>query len=169
MRCDVRVLAASEKGACCLRTTASSTLEGFWLPRANCQWSGDVREGNAVTVEVPDWLASRHRQLVGDEAFVQSKAKEGNQAMSNDYPPSFRLTRMYRKKSATGATYFSGRLGGAKVVLVKSKETAEDGTEIWSLLASEAPQKQQDTRPGPRENSQRDFARPSNGGSPGAF
>ncbi len=73
---------------------------------------------------------------------------------NNNYPPSFPLTKMYRKKSATGATYFSGRLGGAKVVLVKSKETAEDGTEIWSLLASEAPQKQ-DTRPGPRESDQR--------------
>jgi len=74
---------------------------------------------------------------------------------NNNYPPSFPLTKMYRKKSATGGTYFSGRLGGAKVVLVKSKETAEDGTEIWSLLASEAPQKQQDTRPGPRESDQR--------------
>jgi hypothetical protein len=32
--------------------------------------------------------------------------------MSNGYPQSFTLTRLYRKKSEkTGATYFSGRLG----------------------------------------------------------
>ena len=45
--------------------------------------------------------------------------------MSNgNYPQSFSLTRMYRKKSdKTGATYFSGRLGNARVVLLKSKDT----------------------------------------------
>ena len=167
MKFDVTVLAASEKGACCLRTTASSTADGFWLPRANCEWSGDVREGNAVTVEVPDWLASRHRQLVGDEAFVQSKAKEGNQAMSNtkDYPPSIRVTKLFQKKSASGAVYFAGRWGGAKIALVKAKEPADNGDPIWHLLLSEAPQKQ-DTRPGPHESDQHDLAQPNNGGSP---
>jgi hypothetical protein len=56
--------------------------------------------------------------------------------------PSFALTRMYRKKSDKGATYFSGRLAGARIALVKSAFTADDGAEIWNLLISEAPQKQ---------------------------
>ena len=42
MKSDVNGLAASDKGACYLRTTASSTAEGFWLPRANCEWSANV-------------------------------------------------------------------------------------------------------------------------------
>lgn len=88
--------------------------------------------------------------------------------MSNtkDYPPSIRVTKLYQKKSANRQVYFSGRWGGAKIALVRAKEPAEDGTPIWNLLLSEAPQKQQDTRPGPRESDQRDFARPNNGGSP---
>ncbi len=58
--------------------------------------------------------------------------------MSNAYKPSFTATRMFRKTSAKGTTYFSGRLGGVKVALVKSNELAEDGSEIWNLLFSEA-------------------------------
>jgi hypothetical protein len=56
-----------------------------------------------------------------------------------DTTASFRLTRLYRKTSAKGATYFVGRLGGAKVALLRSRDTAEDGGEIWDLLVSEAP------------------------------
>jgi hypothetical protein len=62
--------------------------------------------------------------------------------MSNNYPQSFSLTRLFRKKSEkTGATYFSGRLGNARVVLLKSKDTADDGGEIWNLMVSEAPKR----------------------------
>jgi hypothetical protein len=56
-----------------------------------------------------------------------------------DYGPSFTAAKMYRKTSAKGVTYFAGRLGGVKVALLKSKETAENGDEIWSLIFSEAP------------------------------
>jgi hypothetical protein len=42
MKFDVNGLAASDKGACCLRTTASSTAEGFWRAQANCKWSANV-------------------------------------------------------------------------------------------------------------------------------
>jgi hypothetical protein len=62
--------------------------------------------------------------------------------MSNGYPQSFTLTRLYRKKSEkTGATYFTGRLANARVVLLKSKDTSDDGAEIWNLLISEAPKR----------------------------
>ena len=47
----------------------------------------------------------------------------------NGRPPSFQLTRLFRKKSAQGATYFAGRLGNARLVLLKSNDTGDDGAE----------------------------------------
>jgi hypothetical protein len=87
--------------------------------------------------------------------------------MSN-HPPSFVLTKLYRKKSEKGNTYFTGRLGGARVVLLKSNDTADDGGEVWNLLASEAPAKRdQDAAQRPQEPerrqtapAQRDWQRP---------
>src|SRR5262245_20840176 len=61
-------------------------------------------------------------------------------SMSN-YPPSFQAARLYRKISASGNTYFTGRWGGARVTLLKSNETADDGAEIWNLMLAEAPAK----------------------------
>jgi hypothetical protein len=66
---------------------------------------------------------------------------------SNDYLPSFRVCKLYQKKSEAGATYFNGRWGGAKVALVKTKEAADDGDPIWALLLSEAPAQRPDNRP----------------------
>lgn len=58
--------------------------------------------------------------------------------MSTDYGPSFRACNLYRRKSQNGSTYFAGRWGGVRVSVVKSAKTTDDGTEIWSLLMSEA-------------------------------
>lgn len=66
---------------------------------------------------------------------------------NGDYGPSFRLAKLYRKTSKSGATYFSGRLGFARATLLKSKEVGDDGAEIWNLVISEAPQAKQDDRP----------------------
>jgi len=49
---------------------------------------------------------------------------------TNDYPPSVKIGRVYQRKSASGSTYFAGRMGGAKLVIVKAKELAEDGTPV---------------------------------------
>ena len=57
----------------------------------------------------------------------------------SDYPQSFRACKLYRKTSKAGGTYFSGRWGGAKVALLKTNETGNDGEEVWALLLSEAP------------------------------
>jgi hypothetical protein len=57
-----------------------------------------------------------------------------------------KLTRLFQKKSKTGATYFTGRLGSAKIVLLKSKDQA-DGDPIWNLTLSEAPQKAEERSP----------------------
>ena len=58
-----------------------------------------------------------------------------------DYGPQITAARLYRKTSKTGATYFAGRLGLMKVALLKSKDNADDGSEIWNLVLSEAPVK----------------------------
>jgi hypothetical protein len=72
----------------------------------------------------------------------------GNGNPSNDYPPSIRVCRLYQRKSQkTGATFFTGRWGGAKLALVRSKETGDQGEPIWNLLLSEAPAPKQDDRP----------------------
>jgi hypothetical protein len=57
------------------------------------------------------------------------------------YPDSFQACRLYRKTSANGNIYFTGRWGGARVTLLKSREAADDGGEIWNLMLAEAPAK----------------------------
>jgi hypothetical protein len=65
--------------------------------------------------------------------------------MSNSYPQSFPVAKLYRKKSEkSGQTYFVGRWGNARLALLKAKEPAEDGTEIWNLMISEAQQTKRD-------------------------
>jgi hypothetical protein len=58
--------------------------------------------------------------------------------MSAFHNPTVALCRLYRCTSKTGSTYFRGRLGAARVVLLKDRETAEDGSEIWNLLVQES-------------------------------
>lgn len=60
--------------------------------------------------------------------------------MSNGFKPSFVAAKLYRKKSEkTGATFFSGRMGGVRVALMKAREQPEGADEVWELLFSEAP------------------------------
>lgn len=56
----------------------------------------------------------------------------------SDYGPSLQAAKLYRKTSKSGGTYFVGRMGLLKVALLKSRETADDGSEIWNLLVSQA-------------------------------
>ena len=92
--------------------------------------------------------------------------------MSNgNHRPGFAIMRLFRKKSEKGATYFTGRLGGARVALLKSNDTGDDGSEIWNLVISEVQQKrdsdssQRQQEPAPAERRQpaagtRDWQRP---------
>lgn len=60
--------------------------------------------------------------------------------MSRDtYPQSFKAAALYEKTSANGNQYFTGRMGGVRVTLLRSKDVAEDGSAIWNLMFSEAP------------------------------
>jgi len=56
-----------------------------------------------------------------------------------DYGPSIKITQLYERESRNGNRYFSGRLGYAKLVVLKSDKTADDGTPIWDVLMQEAP------------------------------
>jgi len=57
----------------------------------------------------------------------------------SDYGPQVKLARLYEKTSKTGNQYFVGRLGMAKVAVLKSKEVTEDGSPMWDVLLQEAP------------------------------
>lgn len=56
----------------------------------------------------------------------------------NDYGPSLTALKLYKKTSAKGTTYFTGRMGMLKVALLKSSETADNGDEIWNLVYQQA-------------------------------
>jgi hypothetical protein len=56
----------------------------------------------------------------------------------SDYGPQVKLARLYEKTSKTGNQYFIGRLGMAKIAVLKSKEVAEDGSPMWDVLLQEA-------------------------------
>jgi hypothetical protein len=60
----------------------------------------------------------------------------------DSYPPQVRLGRLYEKTSkSSGNIYLAGRIGLARIVIVKSREPADDGTAIWDILVSQAPDK----------------------------
>lgn len=65
----------------------------------------------------------------------------GKQADS--YPPQVRLGRLYEKTSKSGNVYLSGRIGMARIVIVKSREPTDDGTAMWDILLSQAPDRSQ--------------------------
>jgi len=71
---------------------------------------------------------------------------------TGDYAPSFPLCRLFRKTSKrTQQDYWVGRLGMAKVVLLKALETADDGGEIWHLMVQQADDKPKEAKPSPAE------------------
>ena len=77
----------------------------------------------------------------------------------SDYGPSLNACRLFRKTSSKGTTYFVGRWGMLKVAMLKSKDTADDGSEIWNLVVSQAPAPNQQRQNQPQ---QRDDAPQSN-------
>ena len=64
----------------------------------------------------------------------------------SDYGPQIKVARLFRKQSSKGTTYFAGRMGMAKLALLKSNETSDDGGEIWNLIMSEAPAKKEEPK-----------------------
>ena len=63
-----------------------------------------------------------------------------------DYPPSLNAMRLFEKTSAKGNPYLIGRWGGLKVAILKSTDTADDGSPIWRMVLSEAAQRDSTAR-----------------------
>lgn len=59
----------------------------------------------------------------------------------------------------TGNQYFVGRLGMAKVAVLKSEEVAEDGSPKWDVLLQEAPSEPR-RKPETKEEAQPETAPP---------
>jgi hypothetical protein len=68
---SLKIIDRTESGACCVNSAIPGAT--FWLSVKSCRWSGDLKPGSDVRVEVPDWLARKHRQLVGDDEFEKAK------------------------------------------------------------------------------------------------
>lgn len=82
------------------------------------------------------------------------------------YPPSVPLARLYERTSKTGNTYLAGRIGLARVAILKTNTTDDGGTPIWEVRLSEAPQAdKQEAKGGPRpqreDQAKRDWQRPA--------
>lgn len=72
MRVSVTIKAMTDAGVQCV--VDAVTHDPFWLPRASksCRWGGNVAVGEIVDVEIEDWLARKHKQLVAITAGVAS-------------------------------------------------------------------------------------------------
>ncbi len=74
------------------------------------------------------------------------------------------LARLHEHISARGDRYFTGRLGLARVIIVKSDEKCEDAYAIWDVLVQEVPASELDSpkadRPGWRRPAVPDYLLP---------
>jgi hypothetical protein len=68
----------------------------------------------------------------------------------SNYGPSVPLCRLYERVSKNGNPYLTGRLGAAKIAVLKSNEVSDDGVPIWNVVLSEAAAKPQGERVGTR-------------------
>lgn len=75
--------------------------------------------------------------------------------MTEKFPPSIEAAKLYERVSAKGNTYLAGRLGGLKLVALKTNDVDQEGHAIWQLKVSAAgPRKDQTARsPDVRETS----------------
>ena len=71
--------------------------------------------------------------------------------MSRDYDPPIVAARLRKRISKKGAEYLAGYMGLVRVVVLKTNETADDGSEIFNLIFSQAKERRQDTKPSPAE------------------
>ena len=66
-----------------------------------------------------------------------------------DEAPPITACKLYEKTSKAGNIYLTGRLGGLRVLIFRTRELADDGvTPIWELkLAQAAPMRRSPRRP----------------------
>ena len=73
--------------------------------------------------------------------------------MSKDYDPPIVAAKLRKRISKKGAEYLAGYMGLLRVVVLKTNETADDGSDIYNLIFSQAEDRRQrqDTKPSPAE------------------
>jgi hypothetical protein len=107
----VHVLKVSDAGV--QVSTFTSTADAFWLPRHNyASWVHPIKPDTTNVVLVPDWLASRHRQLVGHVEYERARAsaRQSRQARA-DYAKPLATQQpkesvvAYEQKDLTGALF----------------------------------------------------------------
>lgn len=82
---------------------------------------------------------------------------KGTRPMSSYQSNTVDLAKLYKRTSAKGTEYFSGRLGLANVVMFRTEETSETSQEIWILKVSTPQQKTEaGQRPKPAERPAQD-------------
>jgi hypothetical protein len=78
---NVHVVGLSADG---VKVALTATATAFWLPSTtHVEWRSTPRMGERTTVTIPLWLASRHRQLVGDVEYERAKATKENAVMGD--------------------------------------------------------------------------------------
>jgi hypothetical protein len=62
---QLKILALTDSGVRC----STGEGDGFWLPRKDdhVKWHSEPTAGKQVSVTIPKWLASKHKQLDGDD------------------------------------------------------------------------------------------------------
>ena len=70
--CELTILAVTESGGRC----SAAEGEPFWLPKNHVKWHQPLKTGQKVSATIPGWLAEKHRQLVGDDAFEEAKRRK---------------------------------------------------------------------------------------------
>ena len=78
-----------------------------------------------------------------------SKDRRGSQPMTKEYGPSVPLCRLYERISKNGNIYLTGRLGAAKLAVLKLSPSPTPACRSRNVLVSEAPARPKDT-PGVR-------------------
>jgi hypothetical protein len=103
----LHILSLSARGVHC--ATAASTGAPFWLPRdRHVAWARVPRVGDFIPASVPDWLAAKHRQLVGDVAYERVRDRNrntGNSTMADQRDMSGSISKNTRKEKPSHADY----------------------------------------------------------------
>ena len=78
MQTSAFVMKTTEKGL--LLSLDGNETGGFWIARSHCTFQNGFELGELAPVEISDWAAKQHRQLVGDARYEENKVAKANVA-----------------------------------------------------------------------------------------
>jgi hypothetical protein len=158
----VHVLKVSDAGVRVVTFTSTADSDAFWLPRnSHATWVHPLKPDSTNVVLVPDWLASKHRALVGHVEYERAKRERKLRQVRSDYArpiqPKETTTVAYEQKDLTGALFRipedkrkseswpthegSVIVGGLKYYLSAWVKEAKSGQKYFSLALKPADEK----------------------------